>query len=766
MQDFGLISFFLWLLTIELLSFAVLPYLAWMAPNAPDRGYGFSKVCGVFAFSGICWLLTLAGLATDGNGIIYLTFVLLLIAGYRGYRPGLLSRADFTALLHKHGRAVEGVFLGLTLFYGIIRFLNPQIFWGEKPMDSTFLNFFVRNNELPPQDPWASGSPMSYYYLGIYFIAALLKLTGIPAAIGYNLAIATLGGLVGASFYGLLLLVTRNKRFSAWTAVLLVIACDPEVLRLIVFDRDPRWSWRITFDGFWASSRVFTPPGFLEYTSWSLLFADLHAHVIAIPFTATVLGLAALLFLDGKSRYSLHGFALRALLGAMLGSLFGMNTWDFITFGAAVGALLATARVPLFWQPPTYEDGTPSLGETIFVTAFSRAVAFVWDAVIVAAFAGLAVYLYNLGVSFRPNGGWGWVYDQEFNTFWKFFRVFGYWVIGTLAALGVIAFAPSSSKRRVSVWSCLFAGLLSAAVIIPPALSALKGIGHQPWGTVVYAATVVGLSYIVLWARHSSDEKKLVWIFLSVTATLVVVLEIFFLLDRMNTLFKGYMAIWMMSGLSTVVAVFYANQMLREAGRERARRALSMLVSLGVGMILVGTAFNVYAVVTIDRGLKRTYTFDGMEWMKWKREYTEDGEIARWFNDNVNGIATILEAQGDGYREFTRIAMHTGLPTVLGWEHHVRQRGLSPDEVPARKRAIYAIYTSEDMELTKKYLAKYGVDFIVVGNVEKATYRPLAASKFENHPEVFTKVATLGDSVIYRTYLSKFNPAYKSALQQ
>lgn len=766
MQDFGLISFFIWLLTIELLSFAALPYVSWMAPNAPDRGYGFSKVCGVFIFSGVCWLLTLAGLATQGNSIIYFAFVVFLILGYRGYRPGLLSRAEFAALLSKYGKAVEGVFLGLTLFYGVIRFLNPQIFWGEKPMDSTFLNFFVRNNELPPQDPWAVGSPMSYYYLGIYFIAAILKLTGIPAAIGYNLAIATLGGLIGASFFGLLLLITRSKRFSAWTAVLLVIACDPEVLRLIVFDHDPRWFRRVTFDGFWASSRVFTPPGFLEYTSWSLLFADLHAHVIAIPFTATVLGLAALLFLDGKSRYSVHGFALRALLGSMLGALFGMNTWDFITFGAAVGAIMVTARVPLFWQPPTYEDGTPSLGETVFVTVFSRGVALVWDALVVGAFAGLAVYLYNLGVSFRPNGGWGWVYDPEFNTFLKFFRVFGYWVVGTLAALAVIAFAPSASKRKVSVWSCIWAGLLGAAVVVPPALSAMRGIGHQPWGTVLYAATVVAVSYIVLWARHGSDEKKLVWIFTAVTATLVVVLEIFFLLDRMNTLFKGYMAIWMMSGLSTVVALFYANQMLKDAGREKARRGLKALVSVGVGMILLGTAFNVFAVVTIDRGLKRTYTFDGMEWMKWKREYAKDGEMARWLNENVKDLATIVEAQGDGYREFTRIAMHTGLPTVLGWEHHVRQRGLAPEEVPARKRAIYAIYTSTDIDLTKKYLAQYGVDYVIIGDVERANYRPLAIEKFENHPEVFTKVATIDDSVIYRTYLSKDNPAYKSALKQ
>ena len=101
MQDFGLISFFIWLLTIELLSFAALPYVSWMAPNAPDRGYGFSKVCGVFLFSGVCWLLTLAGLATQGNSIIYFAFVVFLILGYRGYRPGLLSRAEFAALLSK-----------------------------------------------------------------------------------------------------------------------------------------------------------------------------------------------------------------------------------------------------------------------------------------------------------------------------------------------------------------------------------------------------------------------------------------------------------------------------------------------------------------------------------------------------------------------------------------------------------------------------------------------------------------------------------------
>jgi len=54
----------------------------------------------------------------------------------------------------------------------------------------------------------------------------------------------------------------------------------------------------------------------------------------------------------------------------------------------------------------------------------------------------------------------------------------------------------------------------------------------------------------------------------------------------------------------------------------------------------------------------------------------------------------------------------------------------------------------------------------IVGDVERATYKPIATAKFEEHPEVFTKVASFGDTSIYRTYLSKYNPTYKSALKK
>jgi len=147
---YGLPHLVLWVVVIQLLAFSVLPYVAWMCPKAPDRGYGWSKILGVLAFSGSAWLCTLCGLTSNNNLLITLLFAVLLFLGYRGYRSRWLSRQELGTILKEYARPVEGAFLGLTLFFGIIRFMNPEIFWGEKPMDSTFLNFFVRNEQLPP----------------------------------------------------------------------------------------------------------------------------------------------------------------------------------------------------------------------------------------------------------------------------------------------------------------------------------------------------------------------------------------------------------------------------------------------------------------------------------------------------------------------------------------------------------------------------------------------------------------------------------------
>jgi len=753
----GLFHLLLWLLVLELLSFAALPFLAWMAPNVPDRGYSLSKITGLFVFAATCWVLSVCGLAKEGDLLITFVFALTTLAGLWGYRRGLLPLPELKTLLRRYGPTVEGTFLGLTLFYLVIRFFNPEIYWGEKPMDLTFLSFFVRNHELPPQDPWAAGNPMSYYYVGIYYVAALLKLTGIPVSVGYNLAIATLGGLIGSSLYGLFLLITKRVWFATSAAALLLLASDPELLRLIFFDGKPA-----NFDTYWASTRVFTPPCFFEYTSWSLLFADLHAHVIAIPFTVTVLALSAILFLGSDDRFTGHGIALRCLLGAMLGSLFGINTWDFISFGGVVGLLIALANVRPFWIAPKNEDGSDNIGEIVLVTIFTRGVAFVWDLLFVGASAGVIAWLYQRGINLQQAAGWGWVVDPEFNSFHMYVRVLGYWMVATVACLAYLGVKKIRHLKMGGVLGLIAALCVISLVLLAPLLSAARGIHNQSWAMILYCALVIGIAYFVLWSHKESPESRFIALTIAAPAYLVIITEIFFLIDRMNTIFKGWMAVWMLSGISSMLLLFVVGTSIAQSGSRRIKRFFKVLVGSFVLLQLGGTACNVWATVTRHLVDVRYFTLDGTAFLPDLPRAKEDAEIIAWLNKNVQGTATVLEAHGDPYREFTRISMYTGLPTILGWEHHTRQRGLSSEALSERKKAIRAIYSSDDLALTKELLAKYKIDFVVVGAIERANNRPFRNEKFDEHPELFTKVATFGQTSLYVTYFSRFNKNYKS----
>jgi uncharacterized membrane protein len=170
----------------------------------------------------------------------------------------------------------------------------------------------------------------------------------------------------------------------------------------------------------------------------------------------------------------------------------------------------------------------------------------------------------------------------------------------------------------------------------------------------------------------------------------------------------------------------------------------------------------VFATVILKRVPIRHYTLNGTAFLPDLPQTKEDAQIVAWLNENVKGMATVLEAHGDPYREFTRISMYTGLPTILGWEHHTRQRGLSAEFLTERKKAIRAIYSSDDLALTKELLVKYNIDFIVIGNIERANNRPFQSEKFDEHPELFTKVVTFGGTSLYVTYFSRYNKNYKS----
>jgi uncharacterized membrane protein len=224
------------------------------------------------------------------------------------------------------------------------------------------------------------------------------------------------------------------------------------------------------------------------------------------------------------------------------------------------------------------------------------------------------------------------------------------------------------------------------------------------------------------------------------------------------------MAVWMLSGLGTVVGGYFAYQALKMRGSKIAQMTARYVAYALVALLVIGTSVNVFAIVRLKRVPVRHFTFDGIAYLQDMNR--DDAALIEWLNKNIVGTPTILEAHGDAYREYTRISMHTGLPTVLGWEHHAKQRGLSEPGALERRKAIQTIYVSDDIEQVKKLLLDHHVDFIVVGGVERSTYRRLNEAKFEQHPELFTKVISFGNSSLYVTYFSKYNQIYGSGMRK
>ena len=80
--------------------------------------------------------------------------------------------------------------------------------------------------------------------------------------------------------------------------------------------------------------------------------------------------------------------------------------------------------------------------------------------------------------------------------------------------------------------------------------------------------------------------------------------------------------------------------------------------------------------------------------------------------------------------------MATGLPTVQGWfVHEWLWRGSSkiPQE---RVDDVKIVYESEDISMTQEILAKYKVEYIVIGKLEREKFEALNENKLLSLGEV------------------------------
>ena len=803
-----------WLLVVELMALAALP-LAWLVFRPlPDRGFLFSKGLGLLAVGLVVWLLASVhwmefSRLSIAVGLIAVGSVSAIIAATRWREMVDFARVRWRLLVMG-----EVVFLVAYFAFVMVRMANPDLWHpyrgGEKPMDLAYLNAVLRSSYMPPYDPWFAGGFINYYYWGQFLVAMLIRATGIETAVAFNLAVPALFALTAAGTFSLVYNLAESTRLRlAPPSVSLpqgesekragpvlrglplspVIAGTGGVLFVVVLGNldgaiqvgqgvwrsfvqgQPFWDPAVGGFDFWRSTRMMPPdpPGheISEFPFFSFLFADLHAHMMVLPFTLIALGIGAAVVVgasaSSRGRGVLPGVeetARLAALGVVIGSLRLINAWDFPTH-----LIIGISAV--------------FLGEYFTHGGLGLMVILRWAAksVLIVAVGYAAFLPYHLTYEAFFNGVEG---TTNTTVLWQFLTITGLfifivgsfflhevrdWLRHLFEAVGRMA-RPVTGGETAAL---LLLAVGAVVVVAAGTLIVVAGFGSTVPFVVVLLALVaaVGVRWL-LSARPDAPPLAFAGLMVGVALSLAVGLDFVRVegdIDRMNSVFKFYLQMWVLLAAASAYLLWRLAH-----GRQGWWRRPSWLATAwaaGLGVLLVGS--GVYPILGTQDRLRDRFddrvtplTLDGTAYIegavyrdpRGSIDLKADFEGIRWLLANVEGSPVVLEGstEPERYRWGGRVSIYTGLPTIVGWKwHQEQQRWAYQADVGRRTRDVHLLYETANPEKARELLTKYGVEYVYVGPLERAYYGADGLAKFEDMVgEDLERVFRTGQVTIYR----------------
>lgn len=746
-----------WYAAAQLFALVVLPIAFVGFRPWPDRGYLFAKPLGLLLVATTTWLLVSVGVVQFSFLAVLLALVVLALISY-----GTLRAIGGDLIVHLRANKRRIVWMELLLLLGFLAFLliraaNPDLWhpWkgGEKPMDFAYLNAVVKSSTIPPYDPWYAGGYLNYYYFGQFMIATLIRFTGIVPSVAHTLAVPllfmiTIGG-VYSIVSGLAELTLRARRVPAWSrrspvyaglAAVVMVAVAGNIDGLLqvlqgtsrVFFQDLPFG---QFD-FWRSSRMMAPgsPGneITEFPFFTFLFADLHAHLIAIPIAITALAASIAAFLRiGRNRPRIESLGGLFVLGVLVGSLRTINAWDFPTQLLLVGVFLTGGQL--------ISSGRPVLARLIIGGVSSLFVLVV----------GHVVYLpFHANFELFNNG----VVKSQFSTeLWRYLVIHALFLFAVISwlvfmwrerltdAVTVVTSAPLPGSG-LRGWSWQIVLVLVAAAVATLALTGFAMIAFA----VIVGASVLGAGVVAYRVGVPGARYSIIPVIMTVMAMAIAAgVDMFTVKDdigRMNTVFKFYLQAWILLAMAGAYFLWY----LGDAGKLslsgiRAPRG----VWIGVLAVLV-VGVMVYPVLgTRDRNAERFefsgLALDGMAYMESVTYNDHEGPLTlkhdfdaiTWMQENIEGSPVIVEGLSDQYRWGNRVSIYTGLPAVIGWDWHQRQQRVGyAYTVTNRRNEIDRFYISTLTDTVTEVLDKYNVRYVYIGEMEHAKYPEAGLKKF------------------------------------
>lgn len=518
-----------------------------------------------------------------------------------------------------------------------------------------------------------------------------------------------------------------------------------------------------------------------EFPFFSFLLGDLHPHVLVLPFALLAVGLSLNIFLGGgkgRTRWLWINLKINSIIfwfaAVVIGGLAFLNTWDFPMY------VVLFSLVYVWWlfkSGPGEASSGVNLSEPDLVEdEISQQRSVIWNFIkqfISIAFpltvSGVILYLpFYFGFSSQAGGILpNLVYSTRGTHLWIMFGslllpIFAYLVYiwsgdraminigkGFLVSLGLVLIlwlvslglgvGIASIPFLGDIFISSFGGEVSTSLVAESFSRRFAGLG---WVTLLILFSFVFGYFISLIeknkrskvddpAQNSHEEMgsnrtiplnnaihDFVFILILMGGLLVLFVEFFYLRDqfgtRMNTIFKFFYQTWVFWGLA---AAFGTAVLLRGL-----RGIWNILFRIGFALLLIAAlTYPVLSLWNKTSGFNPSagYTLDGTAYLD--RNAPEDMATIRWLESAGEGV--VVEAVGPQYSEYARVATNSGQPGLLGWVgHEIQWRG-GRKEIGTREEDIAAIYSSNDWQQTKLLLDMYGVRYIIVGDLERRTYR-------------------------------------------
>jgi YYY domain-containing protein len=513
-----------------------------------------------------------------------------------------------------------------------------------------------------------------------------------------------------------------------------------------------------------------------EFPFYTFLYGDLQPHMLVLPLALAALGLMVAIVRrttndEGRIQWRpwVVGLSSLVLLALVLGALRATNGWDYSTYLALSVATLglvarklrrrgATMRMALaFWGVSSL--GLLMLSNVLFLPFTQHFV----------ATAGLRLWL-ETGTSAT-----------------ELLKINGLWLFLLLSA-GLLLGRRSASVSRLRAGLLIGAFVLlvvavvlkaSALFILVPMAVAVAWLGIRRWPATEVASpkgypepvanrppawtgwilpsTQVDDRRNAPVARFQSPAQKdvlcpplsiasqllILWVLAALLALLTS--EILVAPDdvgRQQTVLNLGLQSWVLFASASAPAMIWlwrVSAARRPSAPDWAWRGAALLL---IAAALVYPISATPARVA-DRFDARTGpTLDGMAfmhtglWVENGRQFplAEDAEAIEWMRANISGTPIVLEAQTDPYRWAGRVSTYTGFPTLLGWPWHEYQQrsiALASRVIDSRQRLIKRLYTVASPAEIMRDLQLYGIEYVYVGQLERALYPPAGLARFD-----------------------------------